>query len=244
MKHTARFISIVLYLLSMPFLYAQKEAIRQTSRYPDEPQQIVPFSLDEWKKATKHIPKDPPVTAPDATSSTLPQTPEPQKALPSLSTFNKTLLQVVWIGVLGILIIFLLRALLKRSANPSIAPSSLDARVENLDIFSPQEALDTLLAQAIREKAYRAAVRIYFLRTLQVLQEGHYIRWKKEKTNQDYLYELQGTIVEADFRQLCWWFDFVRYGARTPDEAEFDTISHLFRGLIQTLTTKTTPDVQ
>lgn len=240
MKYTVHFIGLLLLVLSMPLLHAQEGA---ATRYQDEPQQLVPFALDTWEKATKGVPKAPPITAPE-TNPQLKEQPSKPKKVPTFSTFTKSLLQVVWISVLGVLIILLLRLLLKKSPNPSIAPPSLDTRVETLDIFSPQEALDALLAQAIREQAHRAAVRIYFLRTLQVLQEAHFIRWKKEKTNQDYLYELQGTLVEADFRELCRWFDFVRYGARTPDAAEFDTISHLFRGLIQTLPTKTTPHAQ
>lgn len=95
--------------------------------------------------------------------------------------------------------------------------------------------LDKLLEKAIREQAYRHAVRILFLKHIKQLTEKKHIAWEIQKTNHDYWYEIKNEGHLSDFKELCSIYEHVWYGDFSINTTQFQTTSDLFKNKITKL---------
>ncbi len=81
--------------------------------------------------------------------------------------------------------------------------------------------LDRLLDAALAARAYRQAVRLFYLKALRALVDRGLIRWRREKTNHDYLDELDDAVLKPAFAELTYLFDYLWYGDFPIDEVTF-----------------------
>lgn len=84
------------------------------------------------------------------------------------------------------------------------------------------------LQQALKEKNYRLAVRILYLKSLQKLDSAGYINYHSDTTNWQYVSALQETTLYAPFTKLTTYFDFIWYGSYNLNEEMFNTIHNEF----------------
>lgn len=128
--------------------------------------------------------------------------------------------------VLVFILIFLtllsvIAILLKRKNQPPIAqkpyePVDISENPENIDIdFSRfiQEALDA--------KNYKMAIRITYLNLLKMLQEYKILKWHKHFTNQNYIEQLKGTVIQNDFEQFTRIYESSWYGNYSVNENKY-----------------------
>jgi hypothetical protein len=87
----------------------------------------------------------------------------------------------------------------------------------------------TAIDAAIAEKAYRQAVRLFFVYCLRGLSSRGFIGWQPEKTNRDYLLELKERDLMPAFRELVRWFEYVWYGQIELNEQQFEQVMGKFR---------------
>jgi len=92
--------------------------------------------------------------------------------------------------------------------------------------------LDQLLKNYLKEKNYRFAIRILYLIILKQFSETRIIRWNKEKTNRNYIYELSGTPVQQDFSKLTLFYDIAWYGDHDISEYQFEEVYKIAEGLL------------
>lgn len=71
---------------------------------------------------------------------------------------------------------------------------------------------DKEIEQAIVNKNYRYAIRLYYLKTLKILSDKELINWQKDKTNADYVFEVSKTGLSTDFRKITKLFNYSWYG--------------------------------
>jgi len=91
-----------------------------------------------------------------------------------------------------------------------------------------EEDLKKLIADAEANKDYRLAVRYHYLSLLKKLVDKGLIDWRPEKTNRDYVYELQNSSFSSDFIKLTFVYDYVWYGNFMPDHNAFEEINTNF----------------
>lgn len=108
------------------------------------------------------------------------------------------------------------------------------AQSERLDYESSPEDIHGLdfgaaINQAIDDQHYRLAVRLLYLQTLKRLADAQLIRYQREKTNRQYVYELAGTPQQHDFDRLTQQFDYVWYGNAPINGDQFRQIQSAFR---------------
>lgn len=77
-------------------------------------------------------------------------------------------------------------------------------------------------------KNYRLSIRYYYLWLLKRMSDSHIIEWDIEKTNSDYLYEIQRAALKEDFQYLSYIYDYSWYGEFTIDEALFQKAEKAF----------------
>jgi len=110
----------------------------------------------------------------------------------------------------------------KRSQEIAVNLEDLGGDIKALDF-------DGLIDQAKKQGEYRKAVRLTYLETLKILTEADYIRWKINKTNQDYLLELRLSRFRDEFSRLTLNYEYVWYGDYEIDEAGFNAMEKTFR---------------
>jgi len=88
--------------------------------------------------------------------------------------------------------------------------------------------ISELIKNAKAQKDYRMAVRYLYLNLLRQLDASEYIRFKKDKTNDDYIAEFKHQPLIPEFENLTYYYDFIWYGQYPIDEAFFSQIEQKF----------------
>ncbi|WP_066629835.1 DUF4129 domain-containing protein [Labilibacter marinus] len=115
-----------------------------------------------------------------------------------------------------------------------------DTKVDNLkfklgedDIYN--ENLERTLSAAIKNKAYREAVRLMYLLALRHMDSAELIDWKPWKTNKEYYYELKSAHQKEMFSQLVLSYEYIWYGQFEVLDDKFSEVHSLFQRFEQTL---------
>jgi hypothetical protein len=95
--------------------------------------------------------------------------------------------------------------------------------------------LEILLDKALETGAYPLAVRIYYLMIIQSMTRQEWIVWKKEKTNNQYLYEMRDRKEFNGFSSLTRIFEYVWYGDQVIDQSAFSSIQPQFTTFLETI---------
>ena len=93
---------------------------------------------------------------------------------------------------------------------------------------------DKLIKESIQSGERRIAIRYYYLWLLKVMAQNHYIEWDIEKTNSDYLYELQRPVHKEEFTYLSYLYNYIWYGEFEIDETTFKKAENRFKNAIKT----------
>lgn len=88
---------------------------------------------------------------------------------------------------------------------PSIQFTAIEEDIHEIDFGKDIE-------QAIANKNYRYAIRLYYLKALKLLSDKELINWQKDKTNSDYVFEVTKTQFSDDFKDITKLFNYSWYG--------------------------------
>jgi len=135
---------------------------------------------------------------------------------------------VVIVGLVGLVIYLLRKAdyldflFPRRSQTGQLDYESSPEDIQGIDFGAA-------ISQAIDSQQYRLAVRLLYLQTLKRLADAQLIRYQREKTNRQYVYELAGTPHQRGFERLTQQFDYVWYGNAPIDSDQFGRLQTEFR---------------
>ena len=73
--------------------------------------------------------------------------------------------------------------------------------------------LPALIAQAVKNGNYRLAVRYYYLNELRKLDQLEHIAYEYQKTNKDYLEEIENKGIRKHFKEITKLYEFIWYGS-------------------------------
>ncbi len=88
---------------------------------------------------------------------------------------------------------------------------------------------DRLIGGALSDNNYRLAVRYLYLQSLQKLTAAGTINFAADKTNYQYLDELQGRPFKNDFAYLTRQYEYIWYGGFAIDGLLFSSLQNNFR---------------
>ena len=127
------------------------------------------------------------------------------------------LLYVLIIGLI-IFILYMIFSSIKieKKINTKESPEIIE--IEDIEVIDTESGLDI----ALKAENYREAVRMLFIKLLQVLVQEKSIEWKPEKTNRDYLKEMKHHTKAEHFNNLVIAYDRIWYGSETIDKLFFD----------------------
>lgn len=135
--------------------------------------------------------------------------------------------------ILGILIFFLIRFFLKVNSRTLITGKKETASfqfTEDEQIIK-NEDINALIDNAIAQSNYRLAIRYYYLLSLKYLTEKQVITWQQEKTNEDYITEIESETIKNSFKNITRIYDYVWYGEFNVDQLRFESLKIPFETL-------------
>jgi uncharacterized membrane protein len=192
-------------------------------------QDTLPFPDENWDKATEGL-KYGPVQDPDAHV-------ERQISDSGFSFIGgEWLLYLIMAILLAFIIFLIVKVVDKRGASgKSRIVASRDYSFEELEENLKELDLDDYLRKALSQEDYRAAVRLYYLKVIQQLDQLALIQWKRDKTNRDYLRELSTHPKNSHFQRLTINYEYVWYGDVSLSVQQFEAIEPSFKEFMNAL---------
>lgn len=150
-----------------------------------------------------------------------------KKSDSSISGVN--LKYIFYFLAIGILIFVLIKIIPNKWNRNLDIDNKLKFEIDNLDHESIKQAeLSTPLNSALNEGNYKEAYRIKYLQVLQLLIQNNLIYYSKEKTNYDYLIQLQSKTIHEPFKKLTFNFDGIWYGDIPINETLYHSLIPYF----------------
>lgn len=135
--------------------------------------------------------------------------------------------------LLGLLLFLLIKFFLNvnaRSLLYSKKNQSLVTLSEEEHIIK-NEDIQQLIQEAIQQKDYRLAIRYYYLHILKMLSDGEFIEWQLQKTNADYISEIEEPELKQPFGHITRLYDYIWYGEFDIDEGKYTRLETVFTSL-------------
>ena len=156
-----------------------------------------------------------------------------QNAFSALETVVTVLPYIVLIILIVLIVFFFLKI--------KINKLKVDT-TEKADVILTEEAeiiknadISSLIKLAIQQNNYRLGIRYYYLLILQQLEQKELIYWEQQKTNEDYIQEIEEKTIVVQFKELTRLYDFVWYGNFEINELEFSKAVSEFNSLTKAI---------
>lgn len=158
-------------------------------------------------------------------------------ATPSMldGLFNATLFKWVLVIILLLVLIGLIFFFLHNQGRSNVKVNKktqaevLEQVEENLEEADIPHFLD----EALNAGDYQLAIRLYFLKVLQLLMQEKLIAWKRDKTNAEFVEEMADHAHAGKFRQVTRIFEKVWYGDTIINETVYELASAQFEEFMQ-----------
>lgn len=151
-------------------------------------------------------------------------------------SFVAILLRILAVLVIVLVIYLIAKALINKEGQWIFGKNANKRTVYYSDIEKNIHLLDfeKLIQESILSGEKRIAIRYYYLWLLKVMAQNNYIEWDIEKTNSDYLYELQRPVHKEEFTYLSYLYNYIWYGEFELDENAFTKAENRFKNALKT----------
>jgi hypothetical protein len=194
-----------------------------------------PFDEAEWRKRTEHL-----------DYSEARHVAKEQRNFFDIPSFDLPpvvgmVLKIIFIiGLLALLVFLLVRiagtqGFIELGSRKIRAYGNRDITLENIDENVLDATFEPFIQQALATKNYALAIRLYYLWLIKDLSSAEKIVWKKEKTNAEYIRDIENSELSRPFRNLTNIYERTWYGEWGVDEAEFKKIEPQFKALLAKL---------
>ena len=146
----------------------------------------------------------------------------------------KILFIIIVITVVAILIINVIESgNLFGPKNRKIKRPKSEYSIENIEDNIHESDLERFIREALADKNYTLAIRGYYLAIIKELSLSKKIKWKRDKTNKDYLKEMRQSNLFQLFREVTRIFEKVWYGEGVLEEKDYLVFKPKFERLVQ-----------
>lgn len=136
-----------------------------------------------------------------------------------------------------VVIYLIVKAILNKEGQWVFGKSTTKKIISHDDIERNLKYIDfeKLIKDTLKAGDNRLAIRYYYLWILKKMSEKSIIDWNPEKTNTDYLYEIQSESLKKDFGYVSYLYNYIWYGEFELDEASFENAKKSFEKTLQSL---------
>ncbi|MFK8010094.1 MAG: hypothetical protein AB8H03_27315 [Saprospiraceae bacterium] len=153
---------------------------------------------------------------------------EDETALPEEGSFWSGFFKFLFIAMAVIILAFIIANMVGAEgwalapSNKKIKPqAAIPITLANIEERIHESDLDRYIREALEKENYPMAVRLYYLAIIKELSLKKWIKWKKDKTNRDYIRELSTTNWHSNFRSVTTLFEKVWYGKKEIGGMDF-----------------------
>jgi len=182
------------------------------------------FDVDKWEEATEdknydNFESEKIEKKKDRDFSNVPT----KGVLNSLSVLSQVIIVVVIGGVILMFVMVLVKNQKGANYNKKI-DAKLDVEIEQIEADLLNMDMPRLIEKAFQDKDYRRELRLYYLWSIQLLDEKNHLIWKKEKTNSAYVKELLGNNFHVEFQTMTDEINKITYGEISIDVVLYDRL--------------------
>jgi Domain of unknown function (DUF4129) len=140
---------------------------------------------------------------------------------------------LLWILAGGFILFILYSLFLKEGAfmRKTKKASAVSVEGEDTEEVKPGTNMDNMIAQALKDKNYRLAVRYQYLKNLHKLAEKGLVQYAADKTNYQYVNELTDAGLRNAFAGITLTYEYVWYGEFDIDDLLYRKLEPGFTGL-------------
>ncbi len=233
MKKT--YLYIVFVLCCNVFAYAQENRV---------PAQSQPFNEEVWRKAVAEMDNYQDKSTRAANEEQQKRMniedkyKEPVKKIEPLDVkpsniawagFLKILLIILGVVVVAGLIYYFMGGISKKDKKISV--EELENDLTHIEENLPIADVETPLEKAIRMGEYKVAFRMYFLLIIQLLANKGIIKWRKDKTNREYIRELRQQSYLPQFMSAVLMYEKAWFGLGGVSKEDFEQGKIVFENL-------------
>lgn len=153
---------------------------------------------------------------------------EDESVLPEEGSFWSGFFKFLFIAMSVIILAFIIANMVGAEgwalapSNKKIKPqAAIPITLANIEERIHESDLDRYIREALEKENYPMAVRLYYLAIIKELSLKKWIKWKKDKTNRDYIRELSTTNWHSNFRSVTAMFEKVWYGKKEIGGMDF-----------------------
>ena len=194
------------------------------------------FDREDWKKVTKDIDYTPKSKKPKKKEPEKRENEERTRTSPSFGDPGP-IGQIIFYALAVIAILVILYYIFGKDlfrSNKKIAKKKT-VTIENLEEEIHESDLDIFLREALKTNNYKLAIRIYYLMIIKELSIKNWIEWKKNKTNREYLFEMNQRKEYQRFFDITRNFERVWYGDLEIKENDYTNMSPAFQSFIDNI---------
>lgn len=206
------------------------------SSYYEQDVAVQQIDREEWRKATEgldfsELPEDKKEEKKKERKER--DTSSDGKSLLALGNLFKYLIIGLGLALLIFIVVKLLGAesLFVRK-DKKIGKEKVAYELDEIEENLMEAELKTPIQKAIADGEYALAIRLYYLAILREMTEKELLRWKKEKTNFEYLRELGDHPLRNEFKEVTRIFERVWYREEPLSRNDFESIQPAFKGLL------------
>lgn len=235
---------LIIFIIASTFGFAQDtindydKGIEQQNQYSEQAIKPSNFSKSEWKtlKEKLKIKDYKPKKKKDKKKEDKKKS--KKNNLPDFYIPKEWALIIKWLifGLLLAALLFLvLRVLGINPFNRKIDKNRIHISLEELEDNLDTAAIDPHLYEAIKNRNYKLAIRLYYLMIIQKLALKEKIIWKKYKTNRHYLNELKSKEDFSIFKQLTLVYEKCWFGEGNITEEDYNVLNKDFVNFLQNI---------
>lgn len=159
---------------------------------------------------------------------------------PNLHFNLKKIFYFILIGIGVLALAYIIYRLITNGKNPlyKVKKETTDNSPDWVEKNLMDINLNTHLEEAMEEKNYRLAIRYLHLINLKTLAQSNQIEWDIQKTNHEFLYEINDSGLKKDFSTTIIVYEHIWYGGFDATESQFEQYSALFNEFKMKITKK------
>jgi len=153
--------------------------------------------------------------------------------------FIKAIFIIALIGVIVAVLFYMIGdGMLFKPKSKKITGSVTASDLEEIEDNLEESDIESFLKKAIEDNDYKVAIRLYFLMAIRDLSKNNLIKWKKDKTNRDYIRETRSQNFGNDFKETAHIYEKAWYGDFDVMYTDFKEIEKKFKTLIDQIKLK------
>lgn len=208
--------------------------------YFQEKQVVESFSEEQLKEARRGIDfqKDY-ETKKEEKKEQEPPISNPAKTAEFAKGLIKTLFIIALIGVIFAVLFYMIgNGSLFKPKSKKITGSVTSSDLEEIEDNLEDSDIEAFLKKALEDQDYKVAIRLYFLMAIRDLSRNNFIKWKRDKTNRDYIRETRDQKFANNFKETAHIYEKAWYGDFDVMYSDFKEIEKKFNTLIDQIKIK------